>query len=131
MKLLETLGFWAEAFRELALTRNGVQALQALFRYISLVAEPLTVELLSEAVQRTAPQAEEAIMTIAEQLRQEGRAEGRAALAKAVLDVFDARNVPVATDIRDRILACTDPETLAKWLRRAAVANDAGQIFDV
>ena len=55
---------------------NGVEAIRSLFEYITLVADDLSAQNLREAVAKAAPLAEPIIMTIAEQLRAEGRAEG-------------------------------------------------------
>jgi hypothetical protein len=57
--------------------------------------------------------------------REEGRAEGR---AEYVLRVLDRRAVPMTDDHRSRIMACTDPATLDRWLDRAL---DATTIEDV
>ena len=54
-----------------------------------------------------------------EQGREEGREQGRAAgLAQALLRVLAVRG-PVPADVRERILACTDPARLDRWLERA------------
>ncbi len=75
-RLLATMGLWAEAFAAVAGAPSGKDALVALFRYISLVSE-LPATTLHDTVQRVAPEAEEAVMTLAEQLIQQGRTEGR------------------------------------------------------
>ena len=75
-RLLHTLGSWADLLTDLVLAPNGVEAIRSLFEYITLVADDLSAQNLREAVARAAPLAEPIIMTIAEQLRAEGRAEG-------------------------------------------------------
>jgi hypothetical protein len=55
-----------------------------------------------------------------------GRAEGR---AQAVLDVLDARSLRVSDDARARILACTDTEQLAAWVRKAVTATSVDELF--
>ncbi|MFW5416405.1 hypothetical protein J0910_07260 [Nocardiopsis sp. CNT-189] len=63
--------------------------------------------------------------------RIEGRAEGRAeVIAAMVLDVLDARGIPVGVEVRARVSSCTDVETLRTWARRAAVASSADELFD-
>jgi predicted transposase YdaD len=52
-----------------------------------------------------------------------GETRGRAAgLALALLSVLAARDLPVTDAERSRILGCTDPQTLARWVHQAATA---------
>jgi len=75
-------------------------------------------------------------------LMQEFRAEARAealaeALAEAqaksraesILTVLEARGVDVPQAVRERITGCDDLEILHRWLRRAATASSADEIF--
>jgi hypothetical protein len=55
-----------------------------------------------------------------------GRAEGR---AEAVLEVLEARGIPVSAAQRQEILRCHDLDRLGRWLRRAALASSAGEIL--
>jgi hypothetical protein len=57
--------------------------------------------------------------------RAEGKAEGK---AEAVLAVLETRGVAVNSETRARILACTDAETLARWLARAVTAASAEEV---
>jgi flagellar biosynthesis/type III secretory pathway protein FliH len=62
--------------------------------------------------------------------RQEGRAEGveegrRAALRRAVLDVLEARGLPMTPDTRARIEAEASLERLHEWHKRALTAETA------
>ena len=61
----------------------------------------------------------------------QGEVKGRlAANAQAVLTVLDVRGLSVSSDLRQRILGCTDVATLDRWLRRAVVAADAQELLD-
>ena len=75
-QILATLDQWADALTDTANAAHGRDALQQLFLYISTVAENLTVDKFKKRLVELAPAAEEAIMTIAEQLRAEGLKEG-------------------------------------------------------
>jgi len=55
-----------------------------------------------------------------------GKAEGK---AEALLDVLAARGLAVSDAQRQRALACTDLDTLARWLRRAATASSCDEVF--
>lgn len=58
--------------------------------------------------------------------RAEGQAQGRAA---SVLAVLAARGVEVSEPVRERIASCTDTDQLDLWIRRAATATSAEEIF--
>ncbi|WP_040710698.1 hypothetical protein [Nocardiopsis potens] len=57
---------------------------------------------------------------------EKGRAEG---IAKMILKVSDARGIAVGDEVRERVLSCTDVETLDTWGGRAAVVSSADEIF--
>ncbi|MFI6576186.1 hypothetical protein ACIBFB_10300, partial [Nocardiopsis sp. NPDC050513] len=61
-----------------------------------------------------------------EQGREQGRAEGEAA---AILEVLDARGIAVGDAVRERVTACTDPEQLQAWVRRAVRVETAEDLF--
>ena len=63
--------------------------------------------------------------TVAE-CRKEGRAEGRAA---SIVELLEARGIPPEPTLRQRITACTDFDVLTQWLRRAATASVAEEVF--
>ena len=56
----------------------------------------------------------------------EGKVEAK---VEAILAVLGARGVPVSAEARARILACTDPATLDRWIARAAVAASAEEVL--
>lgn len=60
----------------------------------------------------------------------EGKLEGELLMAVAnILDVLDARELPVSKQARERVEACTDASQLRHWLRRAAVVRTADELF--
>lgn len=61
-----------------------------------------------------------------EEGRRRGRAEGE---ARAVLTIMEARGIPVSEDDRAFIMECTDLERLDEWVRRAATATSAADLF--
>jgi hypothetical protein len=59
-----------------------------------------------------------------------GREEGEIkAKANAVLAVLEARGLEVPSEVRERVLASTDPAELDRWIRRAAVVSDARELL--
>ncbi|WP_374955439.1 hypothetical protein [Streptomyces sp. Ru72] len=64
---------------------------------------------------------------ISEEIRDEGRAQGR---AEDILVVLELRGLDVSGDVRRRITDCTDPDVLRRWLIRAVTAPKAEEIFE-
>jgi hypothetical protein len=63
--------------------------------------------------------------------RREAAAEARGeakSKAAAILEVLEARSIPVSEDQRCIISQCRDLDRLSRWLRRAAVASTAGEV---
>jgi hypothetical protein len=70
----------------------------------------------------------------AKSVYREGKAEGKAkgkakGKAESVVTILDARGIRVSKAMRDKILRCTDPALLDRWLRRAASATSAGEVL--
>ncbi len=56
-----------------------------------------------------------------------GRAQGQ---AESILTFLSARGLVVPEEVRERIRATTDPETLKRWLRRAASASSLDEVLE-
>ncbi|MEU6449012.1 hypothetical protein [Streptomyces sp. NPDC046979] len=68
---------------------------------------------------------------ISEELRDEGREEGRAQRgAEDVLLVLEQRGLDVPDHVRLRITECADPDLLRHWLARAVTAPSAEAVFE-
>ncbi len=66
-----------------------------------------------------------------DQGRAEGLAEGRAkGRAEAVLELLAVRGVRVDHEARERILSCTDLDTLGRWFERAARATHVSEVLE-
>ena len=63
---------------------------------------------------------------LAEQVREEGRAEGWSA---AILRTLQRRQIDVPAPVRDRIVASTDLNELGTWLDRSYEIADARELF--
>lgn len=55
-----------------------------------------------------------------------GKAEGK---AESVLTLLDIRGVRLSKSLREKILSCTDPATLDRWLKNAISAASAADVF--
>ena len=58
--------------------------------------------------------------------RAEGRAEGE---ATAILTILDARGLAVTSEQRRRIVACSDPAALERWIRKAVLVTEVDDLF--
>ncbi|HZE42046.1 MAG TPA: hypothetical protein VE172_24890 [Stackebrandtia sp.] len=64
--------------------------------------------------------------TLATKLREEGREE---ATARNVLRLLEQRGIQISEETRQRVLSCTDLETLDRWFDRAVAATSAEDLF--
>lgn len=70
-------------------------------------------------------------VTIADQLRDEGYAEGRReGYAELLLHVLDHRGWPISASLRDRVLATFDEQLLQQWFDRALTAGSLEEVFE-
>ncbi|MGV9939872.1 hypothetical protein [Streptomyces sp. NPDC003401] len=60
---------------------------------------------------------------ISEEIRAQSRAED-------ILVILEQRGLDVSEDVRGRVMGCTDPELLRRWLTRAVTAPAAEEIFE-
>jgi len=58
---------------------------------------------------------------------EKGEARGE---AKSILSVLQLRGLSVPDEMRARVLACSEPEQLEIWLRRALTVTAAEDLFD-
>ncbi len=79
------------------------------------------------------------ILEIKDKSEKRGRAQGKAeglaegekrGRAESILTVLHARGFVLSEELRERILAATDPETLERWLRRAVSASSLDEMLE-
>ena len=141
--LLRSLPSWAADLESLAQTPRGKELLIVLLRYIARASRDLHLSEIRAILDGQAPTAEAVTMTIEEQLHAEGharglvqglaqgKAEGKAeGKADSVLVLLRARGLHLPPEIQHRIQACTDAETLDRWLVRAATVSDPADVFE-
>lgn len=143
-QILSTLDQWADALTDAANAAHGRDALQQLFLYISTVAENLTVDKFKKRLVELAPAAEEAIMTIAEQLRAEGLKEGLTIAEKLKAEgLREGRKEGLEQTLTKQLtlkfgllpaalmsrVAAADAKTLERWLERILTADSAESVL--
>jgi len=117
---------------------HGEDDLRALLKYvIEVFPEGSPVRVLVEGA--ISQPVREVYMTIKEALLAEGRKQGKKqgekqgivkGRAASVLDLLEARALPVDARIRRRVLATRDESRLRRWLARALTVTSADQLFD-
>jgi hypothetical protein len=62
--------------------------------------------------------------------RNEGLDAGRVELRRSVLELLEARGIEIEPGVRARIATENDLERLRGWIRRAALATSAVEVFE-
>jgi len=100
-------------------------------RPTNFVAEVIPFDRFYAKLTELTPSTEPYAMTIAEQLRHEGRQVGELlAQRRALLAVLEARGLPIPDDVRARVESCDDPAQLQLWIVRAATVHSVDLLFD-
>ena len=98
---------------------DGALAETAVARALEAKDNPAIVEMKRESEARGEARGE---------AQGEARGEARGH-ARSLLTILDERGVPVSDEAQARILAASDPETLARWLRRAVTAASIDEVL--
>jgi predicted transposase/invertase (TIGR01784 family) len=147
LALLVQLAFWSarsgERLRQVGPKMASIAArlvrdtrtrslLTQLYIYVLRDAQPdIDVEEVRAILQQVAgPQGQEDLVNAAEQLIEQGRAEGRAeGVRTALLDMIATRGLHLSERGSNRIASCTDIDALRRWLVRAATASSEAEVF--
>jgi predicted transposase/invertase (TIGR01784 family) len=146
-QLLHELDLWADALTDVANAPDGQDALRQLFLYISTVADNLPLETLRSRVAKLCPAAEEAIMTIAEQLQARGLSQGleqglsqgrqqglQQGLQQALLQTLEMQLTQKFGPLPDAVAArlrSADSPSLTRWLARVLSADSAEGVVEL
>lgn len=123
--LFANLAFWVETFREALRAPNGMDAVKQLLSYISWVCSDMHFHEFREKIRQQLPETEAATMTIAEELIQQGRTEGRIeVLSQLILQKFER----LPPGYRDRLASATE-EQLANYCRRLLEVDSLEAVF--
>jgi hypothetical protein len=122
--LLVELERWTDVMTEVLRAPNGVAALSHVLSYILQVTQ-VSLASLRTFVARMGPAAEEAYMTGAQQLREQGRAEGR---AETVTRLLRVKFGEVPADLVARLRPASVDE-LDRWIARILVAASIEELF--
>lgn len=120
-KLLTKLESWADMFRAALSAPSGMQAVAQLLRYVYYVCPKLQYREFRETIHRQLPESEKTVMTMAEQLIQQGRIE---ILEQMIQEKFGT--LPPA--LHERLASATE-EQAARWCRRVLHADTLDAMF--
>ena len=131
-RILMGMALWAELLMALWNSPNGRRALEQLIGYALRVTPSLDPSELSKKVGRVIPEAEELVMTAAEQLIQQGRAEGislglsrqRNLLRRQLELKFGALSADAIAQLES-----ADEATLERYAERVITATVLSDVF--
>jgi predicted transposase YdaD len=130
-ELSQLLASWTALFVEVYAAPNGLDNLHVVIRYLFQVGNEAARE-AARAVLRSvagAQRTEEMMMTIGEELieqgRQKGILEGR---AEDIVRILTVRGVHVDDTARQLILTCRDPALLNRWFERALTSSTVSDV---
>lgn len=132
-QILQTLDSWVDTLTDVLNAEGGLDALALVFRYIAEVEKDLSLDKLHEKLAELSPKTGAAVMTIAEQLRTEGREQGleqgkREGKAETLAKLLQLKFGEVSPEEAKRIE--TAPiEQLDAWLARVVTAERRDEVW--
>jgi predicted transposase YdaD len=128
LKFKRNIVFWKDSLREAATAPNAMEMLLQQLRYALLTGD-MPFDKLSAIVLEEMPEAKEAIMTTAEQLRQEGRQEGhQEGRQEGLIALLEYRFGPLPDEHLARIKAATK-EQLDRYAEQAKEVEILSAMF--
>ncbi|WP_257459471.1 Rpn family recombination-promoting nuclease/putative transposase [Archangium lipolyticum] len=124
---------WTALMAQVLASPNGQEELVMVVRYLLLVGDRsvrgATEQVLHSVLGRQ--RAEELMRSYGEELIEQGRQRGRVeAQAQSIVRILAARGVHVDDEARQRILTCTDLDTLDRWFERALHASTLSDVLE-
>ncbi len=131
-RLLDNFDAWSAELIEVQAgqERGGIDRFAVLITYLFRVVDPVTLDELRAKLRKLGPGPEEAAMTIAEYLHEQGRAEGRAEGRIDTLRrqlVFKFQSLDGASEAR---LKTATPEMIDRYLQRVLIADSLAAVFE-
>jgi hypothetical protein len=121
--LVSLLGRYIDLLQKILAAPNGLAALATLLSYLTEVTEH--TERVQELAELLGAPGEEAYITAAQMLREEGRAEGR---AEMLLKVLELKFGQPSSETIARVRAA-NIEDLDRWVQRIISANSLEEVF--
>ncbi len=131
-RLLDNFDHWSAELIEVQAgqERWGIDRFVVLITYLYRVVDPVTLEAVRAKIRKLGPGPEEAAMTAAEYLHEQGRAEGRAEGRIDTLRrqlIFKFQSLDAASEAR---LKTATPEMIDRYLQRVLVADSLAAVLE-
>ena len=123
--LLGNFETWRPLMIQAGRSRYGRDIIRALIEYMFRVIDPLYRDELHAKIRTLGRDTEEIVMTIAEQIHEEGRQEGRIATLRSQL-LFKFQTLDAAAEAR---LQAATPEAIDRYLQRVLFADSLAAVF--
>jgi len=123
--LLGNFETWRPLIIQAGQSRYGRDIIRALIEYMFRVIDPLYRDELHAKIRTLGRDTEEIVMTIAEQIHEEGRQEGRIATLRSQL-LFKFQTLDAAAEAR---LQAATPEAIDRYLQRVLFADSLAAVF--
>lgn len=129
-----SLSRWSSVMCDLAALDSGAEALATIFRYLSLVVEDLSPQIVHSALSLAAPETKDSLMTtLAERWKAEGLAEGlvrgQAVGARQLLRrQLELKFGPVSSETAARLDGASDAE-IDQWAGRVLTADTVADVM--
>jgi hypothetical protein len=127
-RILRSFDAWGSTMLEAKQAPSGRDDFGTLVNYLFHVFHPRYEDELRAKIHQLDHQAKEIEMTIAEQLQEEGRTEGRIATLRSLM-LFKFNLQTLATSDEARLLAAT-PATLDRYAQRVLTADSLAAVFE-
>jgi hypothetical protein len=140
-ELAHRLPTWTALFAQVRASPEGTEHLVVVVRYLLWIGDRTTHAATGQVLHSVmdAQQAEALMGSWAEEMIERGRVRGREegmaqgllrGRAEGILRILTVRGVHVDEAARQRILDCTEPETLDRWFDRALQATTLSELLD-
>lgn len=127
-RLLASFDTWARTMMQVLRAPSGIEAFTILLTYMFRVIGPVNRDDLHAKIRHMGPHAEETAMSIADQLHEEGRHEGRVTTIRSLLLFkFQLSSLDPRYDAR---LRTATPEAIDRYLQRVLIADSLAAVFD-
>jgi hypothetical protein len=135
VRLLDSFETWTSTMVELLSGPGGSESFATLIRYMFRVVDPVHREVLRAKIRVLGPRAEEIVMTIAEQLIEEGRQEGLqegeqkgqiSSLRRLLVFKFQLQTLDPAYEA---CLHTATPEALDRYMENVLTADSLAAVF--
>ncbi len=125
----QTVGLFGDVFDAVLKSRDGAEALGAIFRYLSLVTGEDRHDVIDTVLAQLSEPVREQAMTLYDHFIQQGKAEGRAeGRADVLLKLLQLKFGPLPDEAAARVRGAS-ADDVDRWIERVLTAESLAQIW--